>query len=327
MTNKEKYLNLEKNIYIPIFSKSWWLDATCGPDNWDVWVYEKGDEVWAAMPYYIEYRNNYKYITKPKLTQNNGLIINYPEGQKLSTKQDYEERIINAAMDYIDSIDLDVYEQQYHYYFENWLPFYWRNCTSTVRYTYVIEETQDMEKVFNYFSPNCRKNIRKGEKTSELSYDLSYDKFYYEHEKIFKKQNLECPFTFEFWEKLYIDSQINNSGRIICSKDENENITSLMFIVWDERALYPLLGGVIPEYSNTQSYSFLTYESIKLASDKNLMYDFEGSVIKRINHSFRDFGGTPKKYYRIRKVYNEDIIIKEAKEYIKRIKKEKMINK
>jgi hypothetical protein len=325
MTNKEKYSKFIKSTYVPIFSKPWWLDVVCGEYNWDVWIYEKGDEFWAAMPYYIEYRNNYKFITKPKLTQNNGLIIKYPNEQKISTKQEYEEKVINSVMDFIDNFDLDVYEQQYHYYLENWLPFFWRNCTSTVRYTYVIENTENIDNVFNNFSPNCRKNIRKGERTSKLFFDLPYDKFYYEHEKIFKKQSLVCPFTFELWEKLYFESQANNCGKIIYSKDDIGNITSLMFVVWDEKSLYPLLGGVIPEYSNTQSYSFLTYESIKIASEKKLMYDFEGSVIKRINHSFRDFGGTPKRYYRIRKIYNEDILIKEAKEYMDRIKKEKII--
>lgn len=319
MNNKEKYNIFIRTTYIPIFSQPWWLDAVSGEDNWDVWLYEKGDEIWAAMPYHLEKRGGYAYITKPKLTQNNGIIINYPNGQKNYTKESFEEKIINSAMDFIDSLNIDVYEQQYHYNFINWIPFYWRNCSSLVRYTYVIDTKVGLEKIFEDFSPNCRKNIRKGLKNSFISEDISYEEFFYEHEKIFKKQNLDVPFPFELWEKLYLTCIKHECGKLLCTRNIDGYITSLMFIVWDQNSLYPLLGGVIPKFSNLQSYPFLTYESIRIAYDKGLNYDFEGSVIKRINHSFREFGGIPQKYYRIRKIYNREIAIKEANEQMDRV--------
>ena len=81
--------------------------------------------------------------------------------------------------------------------------------------------------------------------------------------------------------------------------DVQGNVLSLMFVVWDDKALYPLLGGAIPEYANLQTYTALTHKSIELASQKGLSYDFEGSVIKRINHAFREFGGEPKNYFEL----------------------------
>lgn len=92
-----------------------------------------------------------------------------------------------------------------------------------------------------------------------------------------------------------------------------------MFVVWDEKALYPLLGGSVPEYSNLQTYTALTHKSIELASQKGLSYDFEGSVIKRINHAFREFGGEPKEYFRIRKVFNPNIIRVETEQKIEQL--------
>ena len=54
-----------------------------------------------------------------------------------------------------------------------------------------------------------------------------------------------------------------------------------------------------------------------MASQKGLKYDFEGSVIKRISKSFREFGGEAKPYFRIRKVFNPEIIRREAEDLIK----------
>ena len=68
----------------------------------------------------------------------------------------------------------------------------------------------------------------------------------------------------------------------------------------------------MPEYSGLETYSALIWEGIQFAKKQNKNFDFEGSVIKKISKSFREFGGEPREYYRIRKVFNKDIMVKEA---------------
>ena len=75
----------------------------------------------------------------------------------------------------------------------------------------------------------------------------------------------------------------------------------------------------MPEYQYLQSYNVLTWEGIKLSAELGKKYDFEGSVIKRISKSMREFGGEPKTYFRIRKVFNPAIIREEAEKQIKNI--------
>ena len=104
MNNKREYDDFCKKVYVPIYSKPWWLDAVCGAENWDVWLYRQGDEITAAMPYYKEKRGGYTYITKALLTQNNGILFLYPEGAKKVAKQIYEEKVIDAACKFISCI-------------------------------------------------------------------------------------------------------------------------------------------------------------------------------------------------------------------------------
>lgn len=326
MTNKEQYQAFCESTYIPIFSQPWWMDAVCGPENWDVWLYRTGDEtvngIEAAMPYYMEQRGPYRYITKPLLTQNNGLIFKRNPQRKAVSQAELEEKAVNAVCAFIKELGVDVYEQQFHHSFQNWQPFFWNNCTNILRYTYIISNTSDMDAVMSGFSANYRKNIRKGQRMTRIFTDLSPETFYEEHDKIFQKQGLPSPVSREFWLRLYRACVEHQAGQLLCARDEEGNIHSLMFLIWDDEAAYPLLGGYMPEFSSSQSYPALTFHSIAIAGEKGLAYDFEGSMIRRIAASFRQFGGVPTPYYRIRKVFNPEIVRREAEDYIRRVAEE-----
>lgn len=322
--NKEEYKKFCERHYVQIYSKPWWLDAVCGSGNWDVWLYKKGDEVQAAMPYYKEKRGKYNYITKAPLTQINGIIFAYPNNGILKryAKQEFEERIIDAANEFIQGLGIDVYEQQYSYNFSYWLPFFWHGYSAITRVTYVISDTSDIDKLWNDISYKYRKNIKKGQRNGEFGIGLTKKEFYTEHEKVFKKQGLECPFSYNFWCSLFDVCNKHNSCKIIYEKNAEGKITSLLFIVWDEESMYPLLGGSVPEFQRLETYNALTWEALKLANSMGKKYDFEGSVIKRISKSFREFGGEPKRYYRIRKIFNEDIIRMEYEQEVEKLKQE-----
>lgn len=319
MTNKERYMQFCDDIYVPIYSKAWWLDVVCQPENWDVWLYEKGGDILAAMPYYTEKRGQYNYITKAPLTQNNGIIFKFYKDSKLETRAKFQEHVIDAAAEFIKSLALDVYEQQYHYSFDNWLPFYWNQYTAMTRYTYVLEDTSDLDILWDGISSSYRNIIRKGYKIAKVREGDDADEFWNLHKKVFDKQGLECPFPYDLWIRLYKACKAHNSGKIMYAVDDDNHILSIIYLVWDEQSVYHLLGGSMTEYQNMQTYDMLIWEGIKFASQMHLKYDFEGSVIKRISKSMRQFGGKPMPYFRIRKVFNPEIIRAEAEKQIKAI--------
>lgn len=323
MTSKEKYYQFCENAYIPIYSKPWWMDAVCQTHNWDVWIYEKGGSIHAAMPYYTETKGSYKYITKAPLTQNNGIIFKYDSNAKYVTNAKFQEHVIDAADEFIETLNLDVYEQQFHYSFDNWLPFFWHKYTAVTRYTYVIEDTKNTDMIWGDISSNYRNMIRKGYRVATIEEGQDADEFWKLHKNVFAKQNLECPFSHELWLRLYFACIDRDCGKILYARDKNGNVLSLLFLVWDEKSVYHLLGGSMPEHQHLQTYNMLTWEGIKFASRMGLKYDFEGSVIQRISKSMRQFGGKPMPYFRIRKVFNPDIIRKEAEKQIELLKKEK----
>ena len=307
MENKEKYKLFCKQTYVPIFSQPWWMDAVCGPDGWNVFLVEKGNDIWAAMPYYLIERDGLKIITKAPLTQNNGIIFRYPPNQKYISRLDFEENIINQVCDFIESLNIDRYEQQYHYQFVNWLPFYWRKYREITRYTYVIEDTSDISLIEKQFSSNIRKNIKKAKKLVSVKEELDIEKLFEVNEMTYKRQGKKSPFSFEFLKNLHTQCQNHSQGKSYYAIDRFENIHSIIYLVWDSQAVYLILGGSNPEFRSSQAYTLLISESIRFASQMGLKFDFEGSVIQPIENAFRAYGGVQKPYFRIYKTLNPDI--------------------
>lgn len=329
MTNKEKYQMFCEKNYVPIYSKPWWMDAVCGPENWDVWLYSTGEEIQdieAAMPYYQEMRGTYRYITKAPLTQNNGLIFKRNDKRKAVSQAELEEKVINAACAYIKGLGIDVYEQQYQPSFQNWQPFFWNNCTNVLRYTYIIEDTADWARVEENISSKYRRQIRKGRRLTRVETWTDRDAFYTEHERVFLRQGKRCPFSRELWNRLYDACSAHDACQMFRAVDEEGNLHALLFLVWDQKNVYQLLGGYMPEFSSSQAYPALIYHGIRFAHEKGLAYDFEGSMIHQIAVAFREFGGVPTPYYRIRKVFNPEIVRKEAEDYIRRVAEEGSLN-
>ena len=319
MINKEKYETFLKRKYAPVYSQPWWMDAVCLPENWDVWLYEQNGEIWAAMPYYMERRGDYLYITKAPLTQNNGIIFSHRNNISSVGQSAFEEKVIDAACEFIESLKLGVYEQQYQYSFKNYLPFFWNGYQAVPRYTYVIDRDINKEDAWGQLSSNYRNKVKKGQKNGIFSEEVSCEEFYREHEKVFLKQGLKCPFSHELWERLYNGCAERQQGKIFCYRDAESCIMSLLFLVWDSKSAYQLLGGNMPEFQRQDTYDALIWKAICFAKEKGLVYDFEGSMIKRISKSFREFGGTPRLYFRIRKIFHKEIAYRECEEYCKKI--------
>ena len=60
---------------------------------------------------------------------------------------------------------------------------------------------------------------------------------------------------------------IRDSCKILRSK-AGEGVASVLFLVWDERSVYHLMGGTMPGFNGLETYNALTWNGITLAHDK-----------------------------------------------------------
>lgn len=306
MTDRERYQELcRRESTIPIFSQGWWLDTVCGMDNWDVYLVGKDMDIRASLVYSLQECCNGKSIGRISLTQNNGIWIKYPKAQGIIARQSYEEKIVNEICDFIESLGLIKYDQQFHYHFTNYLPFFWRYYKETTKYTYVIEDTSDMESVRLGYSSKLKNVLRKAEKYLHIEEETDLEEFYHINKMSFERQGIEIPYSFEYFKKIYDACKEKDSGMLLCARDEEGNTHSVAMLVWDKMSVYYLLNGTNPDLKQFQGNNLLIDYSIMEAHKRNLQFDFEGSVIKNVNHAFREFGGAPKPYFRITKEFRE----------------------
>lgn len=311
MDDKKKYRKLcgvEKTI--PIFSRDWWLDAACGNDNWDVIIVEKSGSIVASMPYQIEKKYGFCFSWMPRLTQKLGPWISYPEGQKYTTKLEYEKKIFNELISKIPS-KIDFFFQAFDYSITNWLPFYWKGFKQTTRYTYVIEDLQNLEVIKENFVHSKRQNLKKAEKSElEVLFDLPAEDFYKHHVRTLSMQNVydkKIVYSYEHFKKMYDACYSHNAGRTIYAKDKDGNIHAALFVIWDECSAYDLISTIDPVYRKYGAATLLVWKMMEYLSDKTMKFDFEGSMIEDVEKSFRGFGAEQKRYFYILKAFDKKL--------------------
>jgi lipid II:glycine glycyltransferase (peptidoglycan interpeptide bridge formation enzyme) len=300
-SNKVKYRELCKTEDIPLFSQYYWMDAVCGADNWDVIIIEKKGKPLGTLVYYLNSIDDGYEIRKALLTQNNGIIFYYPEGIKYDRMLSFEYKVTDAIIDKLEELNIKRFRQYFHYNFTNWLPFYWRGYLQTTRYTYVIENTSSLERLYNGFNGNIRNYIRKAEKIVSVEKGMSSREFYDLNEKTYMRQGIDIPYSFELFNKLYENLVENECLEIFYALDESENIHSAALFAYDTTSVYYLMSGSVEEFRDSQSLTLLIYEGIKLANKLGKSFDFEGSMKKNIERFFRQFGAEQKQYFDISK--------------------------
>ncbi|WP_312469034.1 GNAT family N-acetyltransferase [Neobacillus sp.] len=300
MDNKEKYRALCKaEPSIPIFSKDWWLDAVAGEENWDVVLVEKGGKIVASLPYVLKKRSFIRYISMPLLTQTAGVWMNYPEGQKYVNKLAFEREVCKEVINKLPSVA--AFNQNFHYSFTNWLPFYWQGFSQTIRYTYVLENIKDQQQLFSRFKENIRREIRKAEKKVTIYTSDSVEDFFIINKKTFDRQNRQMPYDLEFVKKIDAACAKENCRKIFFASDENNHVHGAIYLIWDSQSAFYLMGGGDPILRTSGATSLLMWEAIKFASTVTDKFDFEGSMVQPIEHFFSSFGGEQKPYFNISK--------------------------
>jgi len=312
MTNKEKYRELcKENPTICIYDQYWWLDAVCGEENWDVILYEKGDAILGAMPYYVKKIGGIKYITQPELTQHNGIWIKYSDNQIESKRISFEKEVITNILEQVENLNLVYYMQNYSPVLTNWLPLYWKGYQQTSYYTYRLEDISDVDTLYKGFQSNKRKNINKARRLGyTIKFDLSAKDFYELHRVCLEKQGTNMRYSFELFERLYNASYENNSGKSIYIEDNEGNVISALFNVWDNMWAYDLVSAIDPDTRKEGIPDLLVYSMLEYFSGKVKGYDFEGSMMPGVEESFRHFGAHQTPYFSIRKIYTRNPILK-----------------
>lgn len=315
--SKEKYQIFCNENSLRIYYQPWWLNVVCnGGDNWCPLIYELNGRTLAVHPIYLtKIAMVFDSIQMPQFTQILGPVLTDLGEIANSKRYSLEKEIYSGLIGELPSFNYFI--QSFAHDFYNWLPYYWDGFTQTTKYTYVIPDISDFEKVKGCFAHAKRKNINKAAPLVNIRFDLPSNIFYQHHVMTLEATGRKINYTYDLFKEMHDACLSNGAGRIIWAEDKLSGaIHAALFLIWDKVSGYDLISTIDPKYASSGSTSLLILESIHFLSDKTVKFDFEGSMIESVEASFRQFGAVQVPYFTIKKIRSKLLQIAELSRMI-----------
>jgi GNAT superfamily N-acetyltransferase len=281
-----------------IFCRSWWLEAVC-PQGFEVLVLRKGGRIVAGMPLVTLRKWGYTYVCMPQLTQTLGPLLVPSNRQTYEGRLSHEMGLLESLVEAIP--DFAYFSVRFHSSLTNWLPFYWAGYEQTTLYSYILTGLTNLDQVFSDFAHMKRKNIKKAEKLVEVREDLSAEDFYANHAMTLHKQGLSILYRYELFKSIYDAAHRNHAGKTWYAVDDQQNIHAAIFVVFDRKSAYYLISSIDPDYRSSGAATLLLRDAIAHVSQYTKRFDFEGSMIRGVEGSFRRFGAVQTPYFQLTK--------------------------
>lgn len=279
-----------------LFQTAWWLDAVA-PGAWDVCTVERGGELVARWPYVRRDRLGLRAVTQPPLTQTLGPWVKTSKG-KYETMLSGDHQLIEQLLAALPSCD--VFSQSMDPAVTNPLPFYWHGCQVAPRCTYRLEQLTNLDRVWADFSERSRNAIRKAEKQLIVRDDAAFDDFVALVSKTWQRQGMQSPYARELLERVDRACTERQCRRLLIAEDSTGKQHAAVYIVWDDRTAYYLIGGSDPELRASGANSLLVWHAVRFAAGVTRVFDFEGSMNQGIERFFRSFGARQITFYNVR---------------------------
>jgi hypothetical protein len=282
-----------------IFAHRWWLEAVA-PGMHKILEIRRNDGVRAAWPVVYSDGDGTRHVCMPPLTQKLGILF-APSDAKLPELQSTNQELTMELLDQVG--DVASFRHNFHENYTDWLPFCWRGYEQTTRYTYVLEDISDIATVWNRLRANHRRDIRRAERLGiRVKDDLELARFLELNRKTFTRQGRQPLASDEVIYRLDAACCSNAGRKIFAGVDSQGRVHAAVYIVWADQTAYYLMGGSEPEFRASGAQMSALWEAVKFTSSVVRRFDFEGSMLPHVEHTFRGFGAKQLPYFSISKL-------------------------
>ena len=259
---------------------------------------DEENDIVAAMPYLFRKKWWMKWIIMPQETQIGGIWLD--ENHEFSS-----EELTSVCQQVADELAA----KKLHYYYQQFpvgspCPEIFKSLGFNVkeRVTYRLDNLGDLDKVIDRFSKNKKRQLQKA-LSLHAENKLTAEEFYALHMLWLSMQKKKISYSREFFLVLEQKLRRHKQSQIltICNADHEPYAAALL--VWDSQRMYYLIPCFNPEYKESGAGALLVLEAIKLAREKGVSFDFEGSMIRGVAQHYKQFGSTPFTYFSVEKYY------------------------
>jgi Acetyltransferase (GNAT) domain len=280
-----------------LFCRSWWLDATAGPDGWrHAAICDADGRLVATWPAALRRTRFGDVLTGAPLTPYLGPVLSAGDGrQRRSREVDQLERLAEALRPYAHV------EARCSPRLDYWTPLAWHGFSQTTHYTWRLEDVSDDEATFARLRDSTRRQVSKAQRLGLVVEPGTVDDLVALQRKTFERQEEAGDGPAEaLVRRIAAAVADHDAGEILVARDDGGQVHSASLFVYDERTTWYLLGGSDTELRASGSASLLMWEGIRAAGVRGTAFDFEGSMLRHVERFVRNFGGEPTAYSIVR---------------------------
>lgn len=258
-------------------------------------IYDEKSNLVGFMPIF---NNNGRVITQSTMYIPYGgpVIFNIPneERNKIRFIRNIEKVLCNYLQNYYDEVNFSTDNN-----IIDIMPFIRSNFTPEVRYTYKLDLSIGIEKIYNNFGSDRKKDIRKA-KNRNVEFIVDSNMKYFDVNKAMK---WELKYGFEStsdFVKTYINETISNNRGMCFVAKENDRIIGGVHIAWDSNTAYILYSYYEHEHDDV-AIAYIYYKMLEYLINNNIVkyVDFEGSVYESIENWNISFGAYQSRFYNL----------------------------
>jgi hypothetical protein len=275
-----------------LFDQPWWLDAVA-PGAWRALEVRRGGVLAARWAVTERRRGRRRMVGQPPFTPFLGPWTRPSNAKFAEAQSDAIELLEELLRQLPPAASVRVHA---HPRLVTGLPFHWHGFQLHARYSYRVAPAGDPERLWQETRQHIRTDIRKARQTLQVRTDLPLAGLRTLIEQTFRRQGRTAPLPWPVLEALDEACQRRGARTLYCAQDARGQVHAAAYVVSDQQAAYYLLGGGNPELRNSGASSLLLWEALQQAAAAGRDFDFEGSMMRPLEHFFRGFGGRPCTY-------------------------------
>lgn len=287
-TRKAQYNTLiEQGKIKSLFLQPWWLDAT---GHWDVSLAFRNNQIIGAMPYAVKKKWGITHFGMPTLTHHISIWMEKPNDISDHKWLTREKQIIWSLIDDLPPhgfFSMVFAENS----FDNWLPFHWKGFHQEMRYTFVIDQADEVT-IDLQINRNLKRNIRQASQDVKIERAVDPQLFYTLCKNTYQRQKMAMPYSYDIFSK--IDNAIfsHDAGIKLGAYNSENKLIAVAYLLWDNDTAYYFLAGDDESGRNSGASILLCREALRIAFEEKKVktFDFCGSMLEPITEIRRQFG-------------------------------------
>ncbi len=272
-----------------VFHKSFWLKAS--GRSFVIYGCFRGKELYAGICLSYRVRFGIRVAQRPVLTPYSGVLFKEQDAKyvnKLTLEKEASQKIAQRLKSDFHVVHFGFTPGPVDLH-----PFIWEGFSPNLTFTYIIQLDKSLGDIWKAMEEKTRRNVRRAEKDGiVIVRSDDFNQTINLVEKTLARQSMKLSIKFI---AISYDGVLaeRSQCKSFLAKNKDGDYIAAVYIVWDNRRSYYLLGGYDSEKSHYGASTLALWKAIEFTKQELGLeeFDFEGAMIPQIERFFRGFGG------------------------------------